>query len=156
VGFVEPGIGVRFAVDVPLGSVRRFVTLAVSHEQTFRRDANGVDEQHQMLTAGAGIALPLVDRRLTLRLPLQVGVEELRASVVQPGSGRQDAGNRVLYAVVLGLDLVWSFSARFGAFAGAIGTWTNERTDVWVAGRPVASISPIQLSTALGLNVRIP
>ena len=159
VGFVEPGIGVRFAVDVPIGGTRRlvtFVTLSVAHEQTFRPDVNGVAEQHQTLAAGAGLLIPLVERRLTFRMPLQVEVEQLRASVVQPGSGRQDAGRRVLYGVAVGADFVWSFSDRFGVFAGALATWTSERTDVLVASQRVASISPVQLSSAVGLNVRIP
>ena len=159
VGFVEPGIGLRFAVDVPIGGNRRlatFVTLSVAHEQTFHGDVNGVAEQHQTLAAGAGLLIPLVERRLTFRVPLQVEVEQLRASVVQPGSGRQDAGRRVLYGLALGADFVWSFSPRFGVFAGALATWTSERTDVLVAGQRVASISPVQLSSAIGLNVRIP
>jgi hypothetical protein len=158
-GFVEPGVGVRFAVDVPLGNKRRylpFATLSVAHEQTLHRDVYGVSEQHQTLGAGGGIMLPLVERRWTFRLPLQAEVEQLRAAVVQPNSGRQDAGSRVLFALALGADVVWSFSNRFGAFAGALMTWTSERTEIRVGSQPVTAIAPVQLSSAVGLNVRIP
>jgi hypothetical protein len=151
----EPSIGLRFAVDVPIGNTLGFLTLSVSHEQTLRSDANGVAEQQQGLGLGGGLALPLM-ARLTLRLPLEFEIEHLRAFVVQPNTGRQDAGSRVMVALDLGADVVGSFGDRFGVFVGAFGTWRSEATDIRVAGRVVTTIAPLQLSAATGLNVRFP
>jgi hypothetical protein len=133
-----------------------FVALSGSYQQTWARDASGIADQRTALGLGAGLAAPLVPERLELRVRIELEVDELRASIHQPATGREDAGSRTLGGLEAGADLLLPTDAAVGAFAGARLAWWGDDTTVRVEGRPAETLRAWALSFALGLNVRLP
>lgn len=144
-------LGADFLVVAPV-----FVALSASYAQTWARDASGIADQRTSLGLGAGLATPLLPERLELRLRIELELQQLRASIHQPGTGREDAGSRVLGGLEAGADLVLPMDSTVRAFAGARLAWSGDDTTVRVAGRPAETIHAWMLSFALGLNVRLP
>ena len=153
---VRPRAGVWVGVDVPFSRSVGFGAVSVSYEQTLRPDGDGLSEQRETLGVGAGLRYALAPWGLALRLPAELEIEHLRVAIVEPGTGRQDAGSRVLFGLRAGADLEWSLDEHVGLFAGARGTLLNDQTTVRVQGSPVTVVPGWEASLALGLNVRIP
>lgn len=156
ISIVRPRAGAWVGADVPFAAGPGFAEVSVSYEQTWRPDRDGISEQREKLGIGAGLRWRLGWTDLAVRLPAELEVEHLRVAVVQPGTGRQDAGSRVLFGLCLGADLTWSIGDGVGVFLGARGTLLSDPTNVRVAGSPVTVVPAWEASLALGLDVRIP
>ncbi len=153
---VRPRLGAWFSADVPLGASQAFVTASALYEQSWHPDANGISEQHAALCAGTGLAVALIPRALDLRGRVEIEVEDLRASVRQSTTGREDAGGRVVTGLGANAEVIWSMSARIGLLVGGRLGWLGSDTTVRVQGQPVTTIPAVEGSVMLGLNARIP
>jgi hypothetical protein len=149
--WVGAELGTDFAVAGPA-----FVALSGSYAETWTRDAAGVGEQRAAIGAGAGVAASLIRHRLELRVRVEIDLEQVRASVVQPSTGRQDAGSRTLVGAESGAELVMPFGTTFGAFAGGRLAWWGSDTTVRVQGMPTDTIRAWSESIVAGFDVRLP
>ena len=132
-----------------------FVGLSGVYGQTWARDIHGIAEQRAAFGIGAGAAARLADGRVEVRVRAAVDLQEVRASVVQPATGSEDAGGRTLAGAEAGLDLLVHTGAGLGVFAGArVGFWGDDTT-VRVAGQPVETIQAWAYGLTLGLNVSL-
>jgi hypothetical protein len=144
-------LGTDFAVVGPA-----FVALSGSYAETWARDAAGVGEQRAAIGAGAGVAASLIPHRLELRVRVEIDLEQVRASIVQPSTGRQDAGGRTLVGAESGAELVMPLGAGLGVFVGGrVALWGGDTT-VRVQGQPTETIRAWSGSIAAGLDVRLP
>jgi hypothetical protein len=153
---VRPRLGAWFSIDVPLGASPAFVTASALYEQSWHPDANGISEQHAALCAGTGFAVPLIPRALDFRGRVEIEVEDLRASVRQPMTGREDAGGHVVAGLGAHAEVIWPMSARIGLLVGGRLGWLGSDTTVRVQDQPVSAIPAVEGSVMLGLNARIP
>jgi hypothetical protein len=151
----RPWGGAEVGVDLGIGD-RWFVALSSGYQQTWKRDASGVVEQRVAFGAGAGGVASIANGHLELRARLALVVQELRASIVQPGTGREDAGDRKLAGVEAGLDLVCPVTEGFGLFAGAQAAFWADDTAVNVEGRKVENLGPWIYGFVAGGMVRWP
>jgi hypothetical protein len=133
-----------------------FVALSGVYGQTWARDPRGIAEQRTALGVGGGADVRLASGRLELRVTCALDLQEVRASIVQPMTGREDAGARALAGADAGLDLVVPIGSGLGVFAGARLGFLGDATAVRVAGQAVETIQPWAYGLALGLNARLP
>jgi hypothetical protein len=155
VSTVRPRVGAWLGVDLALAGSPAFGRASLSYEQTWQRDAAGIGEQREKAGLGAGLAFPL-GSGATLRLPVELELEHLAVSVVQPGTGRQDAGGRVLLGVGASAELSIDLTPRTSVLVAWRGGLLEGQTSVRVGGAPTAVLPAWESSVALGLNVRIP
>jgi hypothetical protein len=153
---VRPRAGAWAGVDVPWRGSPVFGRVGVSYEQTWRPDSLGIGEQREKVSLGVGLRFPVAAGGLTLRVPVEVELEHLAVSIVQPGTGREDSGDRVLFGVGTGAELAWLLGDRTSVFVAGRGSLLQGPTAVQVAGAPATTIPSWESSVALGLNVRIP
>jgi hypothetical protein len=133
-----------------------FVALSGVYGQTWARDPRGIAEQRTALGVGGGADVRLANGRLQLRVSCALDLQEVRASIVQPMTGREDAGGRALAGADGGLDLVVPIGSGLGVFAGARLGFLGDATAVRVAGQAIETIQPWAYGLALGLNARLP
>jgi hypothetical protein len=149
----RPWGGVALGADLSLAG-QVFLALSGAYDQTWTRDSRGISAQRAAFGLGAGVAMPLVADRLELRVRVALELEELRASIVQPGTLREDDAGRTLAGFEAGVDLVAPITANLDAFCGARADGWGGNTTVRVAGAPDEVIGAWMMAIAAGLNVR--
>jgi hypothetical protein len=147
-GFIQ--LGADLAVAGPVT-----VALSGGYGHTWTRDSDGIAEQRATFGIGAGLAQPL-GHRLELRARVGPQVQQLRADVVQPVTGREDEGGRTLVGVGAEADLAFLLAPGATVFAG-------DRLDLWggsttvnVAGAPKEAIGSWFDAVTLGIDLRFP
>jgi hypothetical protein len=149
----RPWGGVALGADLSLtGQV--FLALSGAYDQTWIRDSRGISAQRAAFGLGGGVAAPLVADRLELRVRVSLELEELRASILQPGTLREDAAGRTLAGFEAGVDLVAPITGSLDAFCGGRADGYGGNTTVRVAGAPDEVIGAWMVAIAAGLNVR--
>jgi hypothetical protein len=103
-----------------------------------------------------GVALPLGTLAVEARLRAEVVLNTLRVTIVQPGTTRDDAGDRTLVGGRGSAELVIPLAGSLGVFAGASVDSFGGKTTVRVQGRPSETVEAWSPSMALGLNARLP
>jgi hypothetical protein len=132
------------------------VGLDVGYARTWSRDTSGITQQRLSFGAGPGIALPLVPRRLELRARIEGELQQLRADVTQPSTGRQDASGRTLVGLAGEVDLDIPLGAGLELFLGDRVAGWGSATSVRVQNVPVETIGSWLEVAIVGLNVRLP
>jgi hypothetical protein len=150
----RPWVGTALGADVALAGPG-FLSVSGSYAQTWARDANGIAGQRTALGLGAGLVAPLVADRLEVRVRIALDVQELRASIRQPVTMREDDAGRTSSGVGAGVDLALPITAGLGAFCGGRVDWWGGETTVRVQGAPEETFGAWAFSVALGLNVRV-
>jgi len=147
-GFIQ--LGADLAVAGPL-------TLALSggYAHTWTRDSDGIAEQRATFGIGPGVAQPL-GQRLELRARVGAQVQQLRADVVQPVTGREDEGGRTLVGVGAEADLAFLIAPGVAVFAGDRLDFWGGSTTVNVAGAPKEAIGSWFDAVTLGMDLRFP
>jgi hypothetical protein len=151
----RPWGGAQLGADVTVVAPV-FLALSASYAQTWERDGRGIVGQRSAAGIGAGVAAPLVRDRLELRLRVALQLQELRASIEQPSTHREDAAGRGSTGIEGGVDLAFPITSGLAAFAGGRLDWWGGQTTVRVQGAPDETIGAWMVSVALGLNVRFP
>jgi hypothetical protein len=131
-----------------------FLALSGSYDQTWTRDPMGISGRRTAIGAGGGIAAPLVADRLEMRVRLAFELQNLRASIVQPATGREDEGSRTATGLATGIDLLMPIAPGFDVFCGGRFAWWGGTTTVRVQGTPAETIGAWMASIALGVSVR--
>ncbi len=144
--------GAALGADLSLAG-QVFLAMSGAYEQTWTRDSRGITAQRAAFGLGRG-ATPLVADRLELRVRVALELEELRASIVQPGTLREDDAGRALAGFEAGVDLVAPITASLDAFCGGRADWWGGNTTVRVAGAPDEVVGAWMVAIAAGLNVR--
>jgi hypothetical protein len=150
----RPWVGAALGADVALAGPG-FLSVSGSYAQTWERDANGIAGQRTALGLGAGLVAPLVADRLEVRVRLALDIQELRASIRQPVTLREDDAGRTSSGVGAGVDLALPITAGLGVFCGGRVDWWGGETTVRVQGTPEEILGAWAVSVALGLNVRV-
>jgi hypothetical protein len=153
---LRPRVGVWLGADVPLGASAAYATWSVSYEETWRPDERGITESFAGVALGAGARTPRVVRALALRGWAQLELEDLHVSILQPGTGRHDSGNRIMLGAVAGGDVIWPLDETVGVFSGARVAWLGGDTTIRVQDKPAAVLPGWAVSLALGLDLRLP
>jgi hypothetical protein len=148
----RPWVGAALGADLSIASPV-FLALSGAYGQTWKRDAQGIAAQRTTLGLGAGVAAPLGAVELRVRVALEL--EELRASIHQPTTLREDAAGRTLGGLEASMDVVLPVTGTFAAFCGGrIDGWSGNTT-VRVAGIPDEVIGAWMVSIAAGVAVRL-
>jgi hypothetical protein len=151
----RPWAGASLGAD--LGVVGpAFLALSGSYGQTWTRDARGIAAQRTAFGVGGGVAAWLVPERLELRLRVALELQELRASIRQPTTLREDSAGRTSSGIGAGLDLVLPITPSLDGFCGGGADWWGGETTVRVGGSPDETVGAWLLSIGVGLNVRLP
>lgn len=150
---VRPWCGAVLVTDVALGASNAFLTGSALYGQTFSASAAGVSEERFALGTGAGFTAPIVGP-VAIRTHGEVELNDVRASVVQPGTGRHDAGGRLLLG--LGGDVAFVVSLRGGVdlVGGARLSWLGDSTDIFVQNRQADAIPAWMYAVTLGVGAR--
>jgi hypothetical protein len=143
--------GADFTLKAPV-----FVAIAALYGQTTSRDANGLRDQRAGLAAGAGAALPLTSAGLELRLRAELTASEVRASIRQAATAREDAGARALIGAAAAIEVVVPLGRSLAISGGARLDELGGRTTVRVQSDPAGTIPAWLPSVALGVDVRLP
>jgi hypothetical protein len=151
----RPWGGAQLGADVTVAAPV-FLALSASYDQTWQRDGRGIAGQRSAAGIGVGVLAPLVRDRLDLRIRLALELQELRASIEQPSTGREDAAGRGSSGIEGGVDLALPITAGLAVFAGGRVDWWGGQTTVRVRGAPDETIGAWMVSVAVGLNVRFP
>jgi hypothetical protein len=149
----RPWAGAAIGVDVDL-SGPAFLALSGSYDQTWTRDPMGISGRRTAIGAGAGIAAPLIADRLEMRVRLAFEPQNLRASIVQPSTGREDEGSRTAMGFETGIDLLMPIAPGFDGFCGGRFAWWGGTTTVRVQDTPAETIGAWMASIAVGVSVR--
>jgi hypothetical protein len=149
----RPWGGAALGADLSLAG-QVFLALSGAYDQTWTRDSRGITAQRAAFGLGGGVATPLIGDRLELRVRVALELEELRASIVQPGTLREDDAGRTLAGFEAGVDLVAPITGSLDAFCGGRADWWGGSTAVRVAGAPDEVIGAWMVTIAAGLNVR--
>ena len=149
----RPWAGAELGADLAITGPA-FVALSGFYDQTWARDLRGIAAQRAALGIGAGVAIALADR-LEVRVRLELDVQELRASIVQPSTLLEDSAGRTLRGVDAGFDLVLPLAGSLGIFGGGRLDWWGGETTVRVQGFPAESLGAWMLSATLGVSVRL-
>jgi hypothetical protein len=131
------------------------VALDGGYAHTWSRDASGIAEARLSFGVGPAVALPLVPG-LELRARLEGELQQLRADVVQPSTGREDASGRTLGGLATEADLQVSLGGGLELFAGDRLDFWGSRTTVRVQNAPIETIGGWLDVAVAGLNVRLP
>jgi outer membrane protein TolC len=131
------------------------VSLDGGYGHTWSRDASGIAEARLSFGVGPTVAVPLVPG-LELHARLEGELQQLRADVVQPSTGREDASGRTLGGFAAEADLQVSLGAGLELFAGDRLDFWGSRTTVRVANAPVETLGGWLDVAVAGLNVRLP
>ena len=152
----RPWGGAQLGADVTVAAPV-FLALSATYDQTWERDGRGIVGQRSAAGIGAGVAAPLVPDRLDLRVRLALELQELRASIDQPSTHREDAAGRGVDRDRGGVDLALPITSGLAVFAGGRFDWWGGQTTVRVQGAPDETIGAWMVSVACaGLNVRFP
>jgi len=154
-GDSRPWAGAELGADLVVAG-RAFVSLSGSHDQTWSRDGRGVSEQRTAFGVGVGWATPVVPDRLFLRMRVELALDEIRATVHQPSTGREDAGDRALPGLGAGAELACPLAGVVGVFAGGRLAWWGSDTTVRIEGQPADIIRAWDATAAVGVDVRLP
>ena len=149
----RPWAGAELGADLTVTGPA-FVALSGSYDQTWARDLRGIAAQRAALGVGAGVAIALADR-LEMRVRLELDMQELRASIVQPSTLLEDSAGRMLWGVDAGADLVFPLTGGLGMFGGGRADWWGGQTTVRVQSSPAETLDAWMLSVSLGLYVRL-
>jgi hypothetical protein len=147
-GFVQ--LGADLAVAGPLT-----VALSGGYGHTWTRDSDGIAEQRSTFGIGPGLAQPLA-QRLELRARVGAQIQQLRADVVQPVTGREDEGGRTLVGVGAEADLAFLIAPGVAVFAGDRLDFWGGSTTVNVAGAPKEAIGSWFDAVTLGMDLGFP
>jgi hypothetical protein len=153
---IRPRAGIWAGADIPWAGSIVFGRVDVAYEQTLRRDASGIGEQRERVGLGAGLRWPPAAGAWALRVPVELALENLSVSIVQPGTGRQGSGGRVVLGAGTGAELSLLLARRTAVFVAGRASLLEGQTMVQVAGAPTTTIPAWEASVAVGLNVRIP
>jgi hypothetical protein len=102
---------------------------------------------------GAGVKVGVAGP-VSLRMRAALQLNDVRASVVQPNTGRTDAGNRWLPGVGADVAVVVQVSPGITLEAGVHAAWLGDATTVQVHNQPVATIAAWTEGIALGVGAR--
>jgi hypothetical protein len=149
----RPWAGAAFGADFNVAGPAILV-LAGSYDQTWMRDSRGISGQRAAIGAGGGIVAPLIADRLELRVRMALDLQQVRASIVQPSTGREDQGHRTATGVETGVDLILPIATGLDAFCGGRFDWWGGTTMVHVEGAPAETLGAWMASFAAGLVVR--
>jgi hypothetical protein len=141
------------SVAVPLHVPRFFGSMSLGFARYLHQDPNGVSAQWLSLGGGAGIETPLVGPNLRLRGEMQVFAENLRATVRDPASSLQDAGNRALAGVMTEVSVVIRVTGTAGILVGGNLSWASDSTIIRVHGKPESFIPQGSYGALLGLHL---
>jgi hypothetical protein len=133
-----------------------FASIAGLYARTMSRDGQGIEDQRSSLAVGLGGALSLFRDRLQLRVRAQGAVVEVRADIVQPGTGRQGAGDRTLPGAGGELELIAPLGRNLGVFVRDRFDFWGSGTRLRVDGGSVETIGSWLDAASVGLNVRLP
>jgi hypothetical protein len=121
--------------------------------QTWSPSPAGISEERAAIGTGAGIAATVGPVEVRIRADIELN--DLRVSIVQPGTGRSDAGGRLLVGLGAGADVAMPLGAAFAVVAGARGAWLGDSTAVFVASKPVTTVPAWAYGAILGIQLRI-
>jgi hypothetical protein len=151
----RPWAGASLGAD--LGVVGpAFLALSGSYDQTWTRDPRGIAAQRAAFGVGGGVAAWLVPERLELRVRVALELQELRASIEQPMTLREDNAGRTSSGIGVGVDLVLPITPGLDGFCGGGVDWWGGETTIRVGGSPDETLGAWLVSIVVGLNVRLP
>jgi hypothetical protein len=132
-----------------------FATTSVLYGETWTPNAAGISAQRFAAAAGAGARVP-ISGPVSLRASAEVQLNDLRASVVQPGTGRTDTRGRWLAGAGADVAFVIRVGGPVDIEAGARAAWLGDSTLIRVQGQPAATISSWTAGISMGVGVRFP
>jgi hypothetical protein len=150
----RPWAGATLGADLAVAGPA-FLALSGSYDQTWTRDPRGIAGLRTALGVGAGVAAWLVPERFELRVRVALELQELRASIRQPTTLRDDDAGRTSSGLAAGLDLVLPITTSLDAFCGVGVDWWGGKTTVRVGRLPDETFDAWLVSIGLGLNVRL-
>jgi len=151
----RPWAGAELGADVVVAG-HAFVSLSGSHDQTWARDGRGISEQRTAFGVGVGWRMPIVPDRLAVRVRVEIALDEIRATVHQPSTGREDAGDRALPGLGAGAELACPLVGVVGVFAGGRLAWWGSDTTVRIQGQPADIIRAWDATAVVGVDVHLP
>ena len=149
----RPWAGAELGADLAVRGPT-FVALSGSYDQTWARDSSGIAAERTALGLGAGVAASVADV-LEVRVRVELDLQELRASIRQPSTLREDSAGRTLRGIETGVDLVLPITHSVGVFGAGRVDWLGGETTVRVQGSPTEIVDAWMLSITLGVNVRL-
>jgi hypothetical protein len=152
----RPWWGAELDASAPLGLSRAFVACSALYEQTANPSTAGISEQRAAFGLGAGLRTALVPRHLELRARLELALQSVRASIVQPGTGLTDSGGRFLLGLGSRVGLAFPLGTAAALVVAGDLTWLGDSTTVDVRGKPAATIPAWMYGISLGMEVGVP
>lgn len=152
----RPWWGAELDASAPLTPSRAFVVCSALYEQTVSASSAGISEQRAAFGLGAGLGTALVPRRLELRARLELALQSVRASIVQPGTGLTDSGGRFLVGLGSRVGLAFPLGTAAALVVAGNLAWLGDATTVDVRGKPAATIPPWMYGISLGIEVGAP
>jgi hypothetical protein len=149
----RPWAGAELGADLAVRGPT-FVALSGSYDQTWARDSSGITAERTALGLGAGVAASVADV-LEVRVRVELDLQELRASIRQPSTLREDSAGRTLRGIETGVDLVLPITHSVGVFGAGRIDWLGGETTVRVQGSPTEIVDAWMFSITLGVNVRL-
>jgi hypothetical protein len=151
----RPWWGGRGGADFPLGFGHLFAGCSAVYEETLYADSGGISEHRAAFGAGVGLGTPVFSDRIDLRARVDLELQDVRASILQPGTGRSDAGGRFLLGVGAAADAAFPARSAVALVAGGQLVWLGDSTTVLVQGKPATTIPPWAYALTVGLTFRI-
>jgi hypothetical protein len=132
-----------------------FGTASLLYGGTWAPSAAGISEHRFAVAVGGGSRMT-ISGPVSLRARAAVQWNDLRASVVQPGTGLTDAGGRGLIGLGADVAVVVQVAGPVDLELGVRGAWLGDSTLVRVQGQPVTTISAWTGGVSLGVGARFP